>query len=142
MKFSVRYLRMLALLLGALLTLVGPAFADSLAPYSFVGQSTQQDGDSIATSQVSVGVCPGTSCPTLLSAAITDKTSRRRVFVNTSSYAVYIGTNSTTLTTTGYKITESTGTSPTFATYNTAAYYAVAVSTGTVAVLKEYNSKP
>ena len=122
--------------------LCAPLAADPLDPFTFVKQVTQQDGDTIATSQVSVGVCPGTTCPTLISPAVTDKTGRRRRIVNTSAFKVFVGTNTTTLSTTGYVIGESTTTYFFYETYNTAAIYGTAVSTGTVAVMTETNSKP
>lgn len=116
--------------------------ADPLSPFKWVGQITQQDGDTVGTAQVSVGVCPGTSCPTLLSAAQTGKTSRKRCFVNQSSFSMFIGSNTTTLTTTGFLVTASTGSASVYCSYDTAAFYATASSTGTVGVIQETNSIP
>ena len=143
MKFGLDCWRMRKLIFSAFVFLLPfAAHADQLSPYSFVSPVTQQDGDTVSTSQVSVGVCPGSSCPTLVSAAITNKTSRRRIVLNTGSYKVYIGSNTTTLTTTGFQLGESTGTLPSFTTYNTAAIYATAVSTETIDVIQESNSNP
>jgi len=109
---------------------------------------TQQDGDSIVTAQVSVGVCPGASCPATLSApvAITNPSlasvTRSRTFRNASAFKVFIGSNTTTLTTTGFLLTESTGTASSITVHDTATYYAAAISTGTVTILMNYNLVP
>lgn len=130
------------LLLGLLLGVVGYAGAESYKEWNTTNVS-QDDGDTIATAQVSVGICPGTSCPTLLSAAVTNRGLRRRVIANNSAFKVYIGSNTTTLATTGFAIGESTATLfNVMETHSTAAIYATALSTGTVTVLTETNSAP
>lgn len=121
--------------------------ADPLMPFKGVQQVTQQDGDTIATSQVSVGVCPGTSCPTLLSSSqsgsnVTSKLNRKRCFVNQSSFSIFIGSNTTTLSTIGFLVTASTGSASVYCSYDTAAFYATASSTGTVGVIQETNGTP
>lgn len=119
--------------------------AESLM-YQIVQPVTQQDGDTIITSQVSIGVCPGTSCPTLLSApiAITNtsgtQVTRKRVFVNTGGFNVFIGTNTTNLATGGFVMAPSSTTY--YTTFNTASFYATATTTSTVSVITEYNSVP
>ena len=131
------------MLLGLLLGLSAEGWSESYSRKDTMNVS-QDDGDTIATTQVSVGVCPGTSCPTLLSAAVTNRGLRRRVIQNSSAFKVYIGSNTTTLSTTGYVIGESTSTSifSQLETHSTAAIYATAQSTGTVSVLTETNATP
>lgn len=134
----------------ALVFLPVVAFCDPINPFAYVSQVTQNDGDTITTTQVSAGVCPGTSCPTLLSAAQTgslngaNKTNRRRCFENLGSTAVFVGTNTITLTSVGYKIGESTSTLSTYCTYDTAAIYgtSTALSSSTIAVIQEFNTAP
>lgn len=128
--------------------------ADQLEPFGYVKQVTQNDGDSVVTSQVSVGVCPGASCPTLISASQTGtlvtligttqalgKTNRKRCFFNASPFQVFIGSNTTLMSSVGYQLSTSTGTNATYCTYNTSAFYAVASSTGTMDVIQETNSQ-
>lgn len=118
--------------------------AESYKDWSTTNVSVD-DGNTIGTTQVSVGVCPGsaTTCPTLISAAVTNRGLRRRVISNLSSFKVYVGTNTTTLSTTGFLVAETTSTTRnTFETHSTAAIYGVAESTGTVTVITETNSAP
>lgn len=132
-------------MLGLFLLLAAPvmAYENQSLLQQLVAPVTQQDGDTILNASVSVGVCPGTICPTTLSAPpTTNFVLRKRTFINTGSFKVWIGSNTTTLTSTGYLLTEATGTSPSYTTNNSATFYANAVTTGTVAVLTEYNSVP
>lgn len=124
-----------------LLGLSGLAHADP-RKLGYTQPVTEDDGDTITTSQVSVGVCPGASCPTLISSVTADGTNRRRTISNTGSYKLYIGSNTTTLSSTGYLITESSGTRTDYITWNTAPIYGVAVSTETVVLIRESNAKP
>ncbi len=131
-------LLLLALLCGA----TGISKAETYSNWQTANVS-QDDGDTIATKQVSVGVCPGTNCPTLLSPAVTNRSLRRRVIANSSAFKIFIGSNTTTLSTSGFVLGESTATLfNVMETHSTAAIYAAGQSTGTVAVLTETNSAP
>jgi len=130
------------LFLGSFLLLATFSRAESYKEWQTTNVS-QDDGDTITTSQVSVGVCPGTSCPTLIAAAVTNRGLRRRVITNTSAFKVFIGSNTTTLATTGFAIGESTSTlQGVFETHSTAAIYATAQSTATVTVINETQAQP
>lgn len=121
--------------------------ADPLKPFGFIQPVTQNDGDSVVTTQVSCGVCPGSTCPTLLSASQTgtltglNRTSRRRQFVNLGAGQVFIGSSAVNLTTIGYAMGASTSTYPSYSTYDTAAIYCTSGSTVTVTTIQEYNSQ-
>lgn len=119
---------------------VGLRLANAAVQYSkvFVDPVSQVDGDTITTAQVAVGVCPGASCPTLISAAVTDSTLRRRLVQNMSPvFDVYIGSQAVNLVSAGYRLTISTAGAPVYETYGTGAIYGTASSTSTVAVLTQ-----
>jgi len=130
------------LFLGSFLFLAAFAGSESYKEWQTTNVS-QDDGDTITTSQVSVGVCPGTSCPTLVSSAVTNRGLRRRLIANNGAFKVFIGSNTTTLATTGFVVGESTSTSrAVFETHSTAAIYATAQSTVTVTVINETQAQP
>lgn len=129
------------LLLGLLVLSVGIAGAESYTQFGTVNVS-QDSGDTIATTQVAVGVCPGQTCPTLISPAVTNRGLRRRVIINNSASLVYVGTNTITLATSGFAVSASTGGYQRFDTSSTAAIYGVSGTTSTVTVITETYSAP
>ena len=124
--------------------------ADPLQPFPYVGQVTQNDGDTLQTFQVTCSTA-STVANTLLSASQTvaqgytgtqGKLNRKRTFENLSGFAVYIGTNAFTLNTTGFELFPSTAAPSSYATYNTAAFYcqSLGANSATVGILQETNS--
>jgi len=113
--------------------------------YSLTTPVSQEDGDSISTKAVQVNTCdwPSGAAATLIDAAVTDKSVRRRLIRNAGNAAVYIGTNTVVLPTIGYIVRESTvPVQSDYITHTTAAIYGCGASTQTVRVIKEYESKP
>lgn len=129
-----------------LLFLVSFVRAESYKDWSTTNVS-QDDGDTISTTQATTSCTTGcTGGASLLSAAITNRGNRRRTICNTSAWAVFIGTATVanSLTSTGFRISESTGTASCFQTYSTAAFYGQSVgpSSATVSIIQEKQAVP
>lgn len=129
-----------------LLCLVSVGFGESYST-RYTAPVSQEDGDTIVTTQ------PKSSCTTgcvgpasLLSAAVTNRSNRKRTFCNVSGFEVYLGTASVQLAldVNGFRLTASTGTYPCYETYSTAAFYgqSVGASSATVVVIQEKTANP
>lgn len=126
--------------------LVGVAWVVDARPLTqnFTSPVTEDSGDTISTTQVTVS----SFTPTLLDVGVSSNTYnvplRRRIFRNVSGVPVFIGTSTPTLTTTGFQVDPTTGTFNNYQTYNTAAFYGMCASvTGcTVDVIKETSANP
>lgn len=135
------------LLLLLFLCLAAPVgWSESYRDWSTTNVS-QDDGDTLVTTQVKTSCTDGCNGgASLLSAAITNRGNRRRTFCNTTGIAVYLGTATVTntLNTTGFRISESTGTLSCFQTYSTAAFYGQSVggSSATLTIIQEKQAAP
>lgn len=113
-----------------------------------------EDGDTISTFQITVS----TTTTTLIDAAeptvtvpvgtIPGRSYRKRTVHNTCAFSVYIGSNTSTLASTGYDLVGSSTSAPSiYTTYNKAGIYGLAhtgagASGCVVTVIRETNSIP
>lgn len=139
-------MKRLSLLLLALCLAVPTGWSESYKEWGTTNVS-QDDGDTITTTQTTTSCTSGcTGGASLLSAAITNRGNRRRTFCNASGFNVYLGTAAATntLNSTGFLITESTGTRACFTTYSTAAFYGQSVggSSATITMIQEKVANP
>jgi hypothetical protein len=155
------------LLFSSVLFLGAKLFAGS-SPYSysqnfFVDPVSQNDGDTISTFQITVATnttlidaAEPTVSYTQYNGTISftvngdmNRSYRKRTIHNTcTQYSVYIGSNTSTLTSTGFDLVGSSTSAPSlYTTYNRAAIYGQAASGAgaggcVVTLIKETNSVP
>lgn len=126
----------------SLILVPGLCFAEYRGSYAEpnVHAVSEQSGDAIGTAQVSVGEVGSQSNPFLIQAADTDDTTRLIRIQNIGSFELFVGSNTTTLLTSGYQIGAATSTYSNYVTSSHAAIYGTAIDTTTVSVIREFNS--